>query len=60
MRRKSHRWAFKQSIKKPFLCQNGPLAGEKLYLTDGATAVFTIAGETGKYVNGVWESSCAS
>lgn len=41
--------------KSRFKCVDGPLEGHTLMLTDGFTAVFTIAGNTGRYNNGVWE-----
>ena len=36
-------------------CIDGPLAGEKLSLTDGITMVFKMYGQRGRYVAGRWE-----
>jgi hypothetical protein len=44
--------------KRGFLCKDGPLQGQTLFLTDGVTAVFTVSGLTGKYDNGCWKSAC--
>ena len=40
--------------KKKFTCQDGPLEGIGLWLTDGITAIMTIRGEKGHYNEGVW------
>lgn len=58
-----------RTVKKhPVLCKNGPMVGETLYLSyDGLnmtpapilrTAYITYRGETGRYVNGEWQT-CA-
>lgn len=44
--------------KKGFLCEDEPLKGQTLFLTDGVTAIFTVSGLTGKYDNGYWKTSC--
>lgn len=45
----------RSSGKKPFKCEDGPMKGQTLYLTDGTTAVFTLNGQTGHYNNGEWQ-----
>lgn len=46
----------KTAKKLPFKCNDGPMKGETLYLeSDGATAIFTISGQTGRYNNGEWQ-----
>lgn len=37
-------------------CQGGPLDGHYLWLSDDNTAFFTIHGQTGRYVEGVWHA----
>jgi hypothetical protein len=47
----------RKTVKKSrFECKDGPYQGAILMLTDGATAVFTINGQTGRYNNGEWQS----
>lgn len=48
----------KKTAKFPCLCQDGPFWGATLYLDEHmpATAIFTVRGETGRYVDGKWES----
>lgn len=45
--------------KRAYACYFGPMNGQVLYLTSGHTLVFTMKGETGRYVTGpnglVWE-----
>jgi len=41
--------------KHKIYCSDWPLKGEWLYLSDNATAVFTINGQRGRYINGDWE-----
>ena len=36
--------------KQKYLCKDGPLAGEKLALTEPQTMVLTIKGQTGRYM----------
>lgn len=42
--------------KQPWLCEDGPYKGQKLWLTDGTTMVFSANNQTGRYVNGQWQS----
>lgn len=41
--------------KRKYLCNNGPLDGQSLYLTDGYSAIFTMNGIKGRYIMGEWE-----
>lgn len=43
--------------KRPIKCQDGPLIGHTLWLTESETAVFTIKGQTGQYKEGKWNAS---
>lgn len=45
----------KAQHKRKFLCNDGPLSGQSLFLTDGISAIFTINGVKGRYNNGDWE-----
>lgn len=36
--------------KERFICISGPLAGYCLWLSEGSTGVFTVKGQTGKYI----------
>lgn len=45
------------AIKKfAFYCTDGPLLGYTLFLTDGVSIVFSMAGQTGRYNLGKWEN----
>ena len=40
-----------------FKCIDGPLAGSLLrFSIDGSTFVFTVKGQTGQYICGVWHA----
>ena len=39
-----------RSTKAPYNCRGGPLNGHTLYLEDPGTVVFTMRGQTGRYV----------
>lgn len=48
------RFKTRQQVKTPgtmYMCADGPWFGEKLYLTTSSTAVFTVKGVTGRYIN---------
>jgi hypothetical protein len=55
VRRIAHKMPRKVAVKRKYECQDGPLKGQSLWLTDGKTAVFTINGQTGLYDNGEWQ-----
>lgn len=55
VRKTAHRMPPKTPGKNKFICNDGPLKGHSLWLTDGTTAVFTINGQTGRYNNGEWQ-----
>lgn len=50
-------------IKREYVCHNGPMTGQTLYLETAYTIVFTIGNRTGRYVVGqtgnnlVWQGT---
>lgn len=54
MRAPKHKVGSAKIIKKPYQCEDGPMKGSKLWLTDGETLVMKIKNEIGKYVCGKW------
>lgn len=49
----------KEPMKHAFFCVDGPMLGNRLWLSSFDTAVFTYCGETGRYVAGKWEAKNA-
>jgi len=55
-RKPRHNMPSKIVRKDAYFCEDGPFKGHLLYLTDGTTMVFSASNQTGRYVNGQWQS----
>lgn len=45
----------KRVTKTPYVCMGGPMDGHILYLESNDTLIFTMNGQTGQYLGGMWK-----
>lgn len=55
--RPERRCISKATPKDPMYCKGGPMHGHALWVATASTLSFTLNGQTGRYIFGLWQAS---